>query len=157
VKLSRRKPLIHIAYALALIAMGCFVLLSPDRTFEPLVGILMMLAGAGLGVRAYLALSDARPKIIMSDEGIDLPGASIGLIGWSEIVSARIEVIRSVTYLHLGLSDPHRSAELHPELRGRLHGREIEFNVTGYDMTGEAISDAIVGAISGSGPSLSPA
>lgn len=154
VRMSRRKPLIHTAYGLALIVMGCFVLFSPDKTFEPLIGILMVLGGLGLGVRAYMALSDARPKLIMNDEGIAIPGAAIGMIAWSEIASARIEVIRSVTYLHMELHDPRRSAELHPELRDRVHGREIEFNVTGYDMSGEAISDIIVDAISGSGPSL---
>ena len=147
VRLSRRKPLVYTGYALALIVLGGFVLLSHDVTLQPLIGILMTAAGVGLGVRAWLALGDKRPKIIMSDTGIDLPGAAIGMIAWEEIASARIEVIRSVTYLHMELRDPRRSVELHPELRDRLHGREFEFDVTGYDMSGEAISDVIVGAI----------
>lgn len=154
VRLARKKPLIHTLYALALIVMGCLILFSRDKELQPFVGALMALAGVGLGIRAYLALSDAKPKVIMDAEGIHLPAASLGTLFWGEISSAYIEVIRSTTYLHLVLRDPRRSAELHPELRDRVHNGEIEFNVTGLDMSGEAMTDAIIRAAAGDSPSL---
>ena len=61
VRLSRRKPLVYTGYALALIVLGGFVLLSHDVTLQPLIGILMTAAGVGLGVRAWLALGGAEP------------------------------------------------------------------------------------------------
>jgi|GEM_PF-7115491 len=148
VRLSRKKPLIHTGFALALIVMGCVVIFSKDRTMQPLIGGLMALAGVGVGVRAVGALSDASPKIIMDRDGLHLPGARLGTLGWGEISSAHIEVIRSCTYLHLRLTDPRRSFEWHPELRDRVHGEKLELDISGYDMSGEAISEAIMTGLS---------
>ncbi len=148
VRLSRRKPLIHTGFALALIVMGCVVIFSKDRAMQPLIGGLMALAGVGVGVRAFAALRDASPKMIMDGQGLHLPGAQLGTIGWGEISSAHIEVIRSCTYLHLRLADPRRSFEWHPELRDRVHGEDLELDISGYDMSGEAISEAIMTSLS---------
>jgi hypothetical protein len=119
-----RRVVFNLVVSLVFVAAGVFILLSrrPQSVFIGWMGILFFGGCAAIFVRQNL---DARPRLVLDDEGILDRTLKVGVIRWEDILGAEVFPSSSGhAFLALRLRDATRyTARLGP-----VHQRLVELN-----------------------------
>lgn len=96
----------HLLYLLAcsiFVAIGVWMVLSSDDTFNFVMGIAGILF-FGIGVVAFpFRIFDRRPRIIINDEGIFDRTLGVGTIEWRDIRHAHLKSVHGTEFIPLDL------------------------------------------------------
>ncbi len=122
---NRGKLALLLFVALSFVFGGVFILsLGGDDLRRTLTGwAAIVFFGACAGVFA-VQLLDARPRIVLDDEGVLDRSLPVGVIPWSEILDARVQASGQNHFVALHLRNPARfTGKLGP-----VHRRLVEAN-----------------------------
>jgi hypothetical protein len=120
---TRVRVIFPLVTSLAFVAAGVFVLFTrrPDSTAMGWATILFFGGCAAVFVRQLL---DARPRLVLNDEGILDRTLKVGVIRWEDILGAEVAAISGQNFVALHLRDASRyTARLGPVYR-----RLVELN-----------------------------
>jgi hypothetical protein len=109
IELSRKKIILLILGSCVFVAVGIWML-SLDDVFAHGLGVASIVFFGLCGIFGFAKLFDRRPGLIFNATGIvdNASGVSAGPIPWSEIISAKIVVVRNQKFLLIAVKEPQK-------------------------------------------------
>jgi hypothetical protein len=120
---ARARGIFPLVISIAFVAAGVFVLLT-GRPGSTSVGWMTILFFGGCAAVLVRQLLDARPRIVLNDEGILDRTLKVGVIRWEDILGAEVATISGQNFLALRLRDESR----YTSRLGPVYKRLLEMN-----------------------------
>ncbi|HEX5725609.1 MAG TPA: STM3941 family protein [Longimicrobiaceae bacterium] len=105
--------------ALVFVVIGAVLVVSGENVFMGLLGVGFFGLCAVVSARQAL---DARPRIVIDDEGVFDRTLRVGRIAWSDIAAAYVKRMHSGVFVCLELRDPAKYVHRQPPLLQRVTG-----------------------------------
>lgn len=106
----------------------------------------------GLGVAVFIAqLFNNKPRLILTDEGVEDVSLKMGVIEWQDIVGATVIRISRTAFIALDLVDEDKYLSRLPNFHKKMAGaneafgfNRINLNLAGLSVEPEQLAEAII-------------
>lgn len=138
IKPSRARYLLLLAASLGFVAAGVFILLAGGKAVAGWMAILFFGACSLVFVQQML---DAKPRLIIADEGVFDRTLGIGMIPWWEIQGAFVKSISGNDFICLQLADPGKYLDRLSDVRRAMTtaNEALGFTPISLNMSGLAV------------------
>lgn len=149
------KNLLYLLICSIFVAIGIWMVLSSDETFDFVMGIAGSLFFVIGVVVLPFRLFDRRPRIIINDEGIFDRTLDVGTIEWRDIKRAYLQSVHGTEFISLDLKAKNKYLQRISKTKAKIASynkffgfEEIHLNLGGVNRTGKEVLEIIKREIS---------